>query len=153
MKLKGIKKPISIALILMVLVGGAVANVAAYSYYKSYPSYIKISTQSTLTGQERKYSGTNYTLKLTPAILRETSPYGYSRLNVRLIRPLYRLGINYGSETRYNGHVNLYEVGKTYTIDIGNKGDGKRYFFFASRTADDAWGSVSADAEIINYTN
>ncbi|MBQ7105143.1 MAG: hypothetical protein IJN90_04730 [Bacilli bacterium] len=121
-----------------------------------YDSTIYISHNSTLIGKERTYDYDYYRLDITPSTLLEgdLSP-GQVRLYVELIRPLYRLGIKYGTQTKYSGTTtfNVSSVGTLKKIYAGNCGDGKRYFGFSTYGHDGAgYGSLSGEADIYNYT-
>ena len=121
-----------------------------------YDTTIMISHNFTLNGQDRDYSYDNYRLDIIPSFLEEgVIGSGKVNLTIKLIRPLYRLGIRYGTETKYEG-ITTFDVsnlGITNSTYAGNAGKGKRYFYFSTYgNAGAGYGSLQGTAKIYNYS-
>lgn len=119
-------------------------------------STIYISDNSEFSGTERTYDYDNYRLDITPTSMTEgpKSP-GEVRLYTELIRPLYRLGIKYGEETKYSGTI-IFNTSTGLNVkkktNLGNCGDGKRYFHFSTKGSWGAgYGALSGNVIIVNY--
>lgn len=150
---KVLKNSIAFSILSIAMLMGFVSVKADGQWFNS---SISISDNSTLTGQERTYSYDNYRLDIIPTALGEgpRSP-GEVRIYIELIRPLYRLGIKYGTQVKYSGTTifNVNSVGVTKSIYAGNCADGKRYFYFSTEGSWGAgYGSLSGAANIYNYS-
>lgn len=117
-------------------------------------STISLSRNSTLDGKERTYDYNYYKITITPTKLE----YGYVytdrvHLLIELKRPLYRLGIKYGTQTKYSGYTNYYTVGTAKTTNIGSAGNGKRYYEFSTWTSQNqgGHGSITGTVRMENY--
>lgn len=147
-----LKIGISFSLVFMFMASG-IAVVRADGQW--FNSTISISTHSSLIGKERQYSYDYYRTDITPNNL-ETGSANPSvmKLNMRLIRPLYRLGIHYGDETKYDSDISFSPsaVGVTRSVYLGNCGDGKRYFAFSTAEGYAGTGSISGQFDIYNYS-
>ncbi len=122
----------------------------------AYESTIYISDNSTLKGKEVTYSQSKYMLDIKPKLMEEgpRSP-GEVQLYTEFIRPLYRLGIKYGTQTKYSGTI-IFDVvkdlNKFKSTSMGNCGDGKRYLYFSTLGSWGAgYGKLSGDVVVYNY--
>lgn len=112
-----------------------------YASGEWFDSSISLSHNSTLVGKERTYDYDNHRITITPTRLE----YGYVytdrvHLLIELKRPLYRLGIRYGTQTKYSGYTNYYTVGTAKTTNTGAAGSGKRYYEFSTWTSQNQGG-------------
>lgn len=150
---KILKVGTTVAIALVITLTSAIAVHAAGN---NYPSSISISDNSQFSGKERKYSYNNYRLDITPTSMTE-GPLcpGEVQLGIKLIRPLYRLTIKYGTETKYSGTTifKATDRNKKKSIYSGNCGDGKRYYHFSTAGEWGAgYGALSGNANIYNYS-
>lgn len=139
--------------ILIVLFTSLIAVKADGQWFNS---TIALSHNSTLTGTERDYSYNNYRLDINPSLLEDSVACpGKVQLTIKLIRPLYRLGIKYSTELKYEGITEfaIDEIGQITSIYPGNAGAGKRYFYFSTYgSAGAGYGSIHGIANIYNYS-
>lgn len=151
---KILKGSIAVAIIAVIMLSSFLVVKADGQWYNS---TISISTNSTLTGKERSYSYDYYRLDITPTKLIEgdINP-GYVRLVSKVIRPLYRLGIKYGTEEKASKTTNFNvstALNKKTSISYGNCGDGKRYLTFSTVGSWGAgYGGLTGTADIYNYS-
>lgn len=147
---KILKRSIAFAMMFAVLL--SITTVAF-----AYDSTMSISDNSTLVGKEVTYSKDNYRLDITPNKMVEgpRSP-GQVKLYTEFIRPLYRLGIKYGQQTKYSGTITFNvssDLNKKKSTSMGNCGDGKRYLYFSTVGAWGAgYGSLSGAVTVYNYS-
>lgn len=120
-----------------------------------YNSSISISNHSSLLGKERTYEFDNYRTDITPNSM-ETGVYSIYEviLNTRLVRPLYRLGIHYGNETKFDEDISFdpNATGIKKIIHMGNCGNGKRYLAFSTAKGAKGTGSMQGLVDIYNYS-
>lgn len=133
------------------------SSIAVKADGKWFNSYIELPDNSTLNGIERSYDYGNYRLDLIPTTL-EQGPRcpGQVKVYIELIRPLYRLGVKYGTQVKYSGTSTFNvstDIRKTKSIYTGNAGDGKRYFYFSTYGQSGAgYGGIYGVANIYNYS-
>lgn len=146
------KVGITFSLAFMIMLSG-IAIVKADGQW--YNSTISISNHSSLIGKERKYAYDYYRTDITPNYM-ETGAYSIYEviLNTKLIRPLYRLGIQYGSETKFEEDIsfNPNATGVKRSIYMGNCGDGKRYLAFNTAKGAAGTGAMQGLVDIYNYS-
>ena len=153
MKKKLLKITMTLSIMAVVMLVGVVAVKADGQWFNT---SISISDNSQFSGSERTYSYSKYRLDVKPNYL-DAGPRspGYVQLTIKLIRPLYRLGIQYGTETKYTGttsfNVNT-ALNVKKQISLGNCADGKRYFHFSTvGWAGGGYGALRGPAEIYNF--
>ncbi len=149
---KILKVGVTFSLAFVIMLSG-VAIVKADGQW--YNSSISISNHSSLFGKERKYAYDYYRADITPNHM-ETGAYSRYEviLNTRLIRPLYRLGIHYGDQTKFDQDIYFdpTATGVKKIVYMGNCGDGKRYLAFSTAKGAAGTGSMQGLVDIYNYS-
>lgn len=132
-----INKVVRNALIIdLVLIIFVITNIVVYASGEYFNSTISISHNSSLTGSVREYKYPKHKIEIIPTKLE----YGYvytdrTRVEIELMRPLYRLGIRYGEESKGKKNADFYETGTKVTTYFLSGGKGKRYYDFSTWTA------------------
>ncbi len=132
-----------------------IACISVYASGNYIDSTISISHNSTLTGKINDYSYNNHKISITPSKLEYGIKKGYTdktRLDITLKRPLYRLGIRYGTETKFTGYQDYYIENIEVTTLCGNAGKGKRYYTFSTWTGNNqGTGSLAGKVRMESY--
>lgn len=150
---KIIKNSIIVSIIMLTAVVG-VTFVSAEP--QNIPTTLSVSHSSFRKGPVRDYSENNYSFSIVPTHLEDgnLNP-GYVNLGVQLYKQNYVLGIATSTELKFSGNMYIDApsgVGNGYSIQLGNCGSGKRYFYFSTESNwGNSYGAIDGNAMIANW--